>query len=257
MPDPEKVEDEVVIEPPKEEEAGLSEVEQKAHDMGWRPEAEYEGPSDWVDAQEFVNRKPFYDGLSKQSKTIKRLQKTINNLVQHNQIAEKSAYERAKADIKAERVAAMRDQNYERAEELTTEELALDQRNTQQVENVDPPEFLDWLEDNSWYTDDKSLREYADDIGPGILNAYKSEGLDAVYGRITDKVKGMFPTKFTKRIPSGGQGGDGAARKTGSGSGNLMGKMTDEERKLGQEFVQDGIFKDINEYAKQLDLRGR
>ena len=71
--------------PSTEDTVEVNETEVSAREMGWRPEEEYEGPEgNWVNADEFVARAPLYDGLSKQKKRIKRLEKVVNELSTNN-----------------------------------------------------------------------------------------------------------------------------------------------------------------------------
>ncbi len=62
----------------------MSDVEQDAYNQGWRPEAEFKGEGDWIDANEFVARKPLYDSLSKQNKKMKRMETMLKQLADKN-----------------------------------------------------------------------------------------------------------------------------------------------------------------------------
>ena len=66
------------------QEPQLNEVEQEAYHKGWRPEAEYEGEDRWIPAEEFMDRAPVYEGLSKQNKKLKRMEEMLKQLAERN-----------------------------------------------------------------------------------------------------------------------------------------------------------------------------
>jgi len=239
-----------------------TEAEEQARALGWRPEEEYEGDAGWVGAQEFIDRKPLYDGLSKQSKRIKRLEKTIDDLAAHNKKVEDAAYAQAKADIKAERIAAMEQGEFEVAENLVEREKELDKSQEQEVDEILPQEFLDWKEENPWYDTDTDLREFADDMGAVIKHRNPElTGADFI-NEVAKRTKLAFPDKFKqKRIPSGGNPPERGSPTRG-GVNKDWEKLTDEEKRIANEFSREiGIdgkpLMTKEQYMKQLDLSGR
>ena len=229
--------------------------ETAAREMGWRPEEEYQGDGAWVDAKEFIGRKDLYDGLSKQSKQIKRLNSDLQALKEHNDKIADIQFQKAVREIKAERLQAMHNGEFEKAEALTDKQRELEAEAVQAPPtNEVSPDFVEWAEKNTWYTNDSDLHEAADLIGE--IEAKKNPSLRGVdlYNHVTKKIKIAYPDKFKKTIPNGG--GTPSRGSTGSTTAN-MGKLTDEERSVGNNFVKAGGFKNMAEYAEQLDLSNR
>ena len=61
-----------------------TEVELRAMEMGWRPRDEFSGEDDdFIDAKEFVARKPLYDKIAQQSKQLKNVTQAVEALKEH------------------------------------------------------------------------------------------------------------------------------------------------------------------------------
>ena len=74
----------------------LTPIEQKAMEMGWRPKTEFEGEEDdFIDAKEFVRRKPLFDKIETQSRELKNVRKAIEALKEHYGSREKAAVQQA------------------------------------------------------------------------------------------------------------------------------------------------------------------
>lgn len=257
-----------------EEESEANPAEDEARKMGWRPEEEYEGEAPWVDAEEFVARQPLYEGLSKSSKRIKRLEDRLSKVLEHNRKIEKISYEKAKRDMKQARIEAMKDGEFEQAEELITKEKELDDEwAASEAEDTatitqEPEEFVAWKEKNSWYVEDAELKEEADTIGEAIwnLNARKVAAGDAeqlsqteLYNAVTDRIKKLHSDKpyfKTKKIPNGGEAPSNQANKPNKGFNERFNKLDPMEKELARQFARDGDLT-IEEYMKQVDVDSR
>ena len=97
----------------------VSEIEQRALDMGWRPREEFQGSDDdFIDAKEFVRRKPLFDKIEHSSKEIKELRKAFNALTEHYTKVKETEYNRALSSLKAARREAMTNGDGERFDVL-------------------------------------------------------------------------------------------------------------------------------------------
>ena len=73
-----------------------SEVELRAMEMGWRPKEEYNGDEEnFIDAKEFVRRKPLFDKIEHQGKQIKAVTKALEALKTHYTRVEEAAVQKA------------------------------------------------------------------------------------------------------------------------------------------------------------------
>src|SRR5690554_7872209 len=106
-----------VIDAPETHE--IDPVESKAREMGWRPKEEYDGdPETWVDAKEYVGRKPLYDEIHKTRKQVKKLERLQNEITQYVKKVEEVAYKKALADLKAQRKEAIAEADPDKVEEI-------------------------------------------------------------------------------------------------------------------------------------------
>ena len=150
-------------------------VEIKAKDMGWRPLEDFDGnPDEFIDAGEFVRRKPLFDKIETTTKQLKNVSKSLDYLKEHYQKVKETEYNRAIADLNAQRKAAKKEGNnslevdIEDAVERVTKERDefLDEVQAMNVpEPTVSPVFEQWLTKNSWYKNTTSMRLYADDLG--------------------------------------------------------------------------------------------
>ena len=87
-------------------------VESKAKDMGWRPLEDFDGnPDEFIDAGEFVRRKPLFDKIETTTKQLKNVSKSLDYLKEHYQKVKETEYNRAIADLNAQRKTAKKEGN--------------------------------------------------------------------------------------------------------------------------------------------------
>lgn len=233
------------------EETTIPEVEQEARAMGWRPKEEFEGDeSDWIEAEEFVGRAPLYQNLTKQKKRIKRLEKAINDLSEHNRKVQTATREQTIRELKQARKEALREGEADTVDEIDdkikeTEALPI----PEEVNQV----FQDWLEDNEWYLDDPDKQAIANSYGLRLKQAKPSMSDEDALEKVTEYIKKKFPEEFgtprSTRIPDGGGGGRSTRTTTYT--------PTSEEKKMAKEFVELGVFDSEKEYYKQLEAAKR
>ena len=179
--------------------------ESKALEMGWRPKEEWDGPDeDFIDAKEFVRRQPLFEKIEHQSKAIKQIEKAFEALKTHHTKVKEAEYERALKTLKEARKEALREGETDRAlayeekiEEVEEQKEAFDRDASAVNIPKEPeahPDFVAWKQQNSWYTRDTELKEFADTYGMSLARQGKDpkEVLEAVAKR----VKQAFPEKF-------------------------------------------------------------
>src|SRR5882757_6572959 len=87
-----------------------SPVETSARELGWVPKEEYEGDETrWLDAGEFVRRQPLFEKIEKQNRELKEIKRTVAQFAQHHAKVRETEYQRAIANLEAQKVAAFED----------------------------------------------------------------------------------------------------------------------------------------------------
>ena len=96
-----------------------NETVELARSMGWRPKDQYDGSDeDWIEADEYVARAPLYKNMSKQRRTIRKLEKQIHALAEHNKQITQATKDRQLEDLCNARRQAMREHDEEALEEI-------------------------------------------------------------------------------------------------------------------------------------------
>lgn len=225
----------------------FTEVEQRALEMGWRPKTEFDGDDiDFVDAKEFVARKPLYDKISQQSKQIKNISKGMEALKElHSKVSE-TEYNRAIKNLKEERNQALLDgdvkalnQAEDKIRETEQEFVKIQQAARAPIVEQEPvlnPTFINWKNRNQWYDSIPYMRSYADEVGARAFNS----GLDPVdvLKEVEKAVRKEFPAKFSN--PNKGN-----SPAVGGNSGSKPNKgaeyqLTDMEHKAMMAIVRTG-----------------
>jgi hypothetical protein len=136
--------------------------ETPAKAAGWRSKEELGGDFDaarFVDAEEFIKRKPLFDTIKQQNKEMKELRKTIDSVVLTSQKMSELAAKRAVAELKAQKKEAISLGDVEKVEAL---DVTIAEH--QQVINKPPeiaPQVLEWTKKNEWFDKDTELQDFA------------------------------------------------------------------------------------------------
>lgn len=249
-----------VKEEPKQEqqEAVLTPIEQQALDMGWRPKDEFEGEEDeFIDAKEFVRRKPLFDRLDQQGKQLKNVTKALDQLKDHYTKVRETEYNRALAQLKAGRQQAITDGDGAQFEVLDSRIKQVEKEAAQvleeskpEVHKPDPAELDNWMGRNSWYNKDDAMTAYADRIG----NKYHESVLagEMTPYQVLQKVEAEVKKEFTHKFRNSNKDtapniseGKQAGRKTDSF------QLDETERKVMENLVRQKILTK-EEYIKDL-----
>ena len=239
--------------------------EQKAMNMGWVPEDDYEGDKDeWIDAKEFVKREPLFKKIKDKSTRIKTLEHqmgkqgaAMKEMASHINDVESIAKERAIRELKKDYKTAVRDEDEVKASEIDKEMDKLrEPRPAPELKDETPkpaPEYQKWVDNNSWYSEDTDMKEFADAFGATLTK----RGIygDEMLGKVADATKKAFPDKFTnprRTEPSAVEGVKGKAPgKTKYGRGDL----SPDQKLVHDAFVAEGMKSET--YIGQMVERGK
>lgn len=268
----------IKVEDKKEEVKEVPEIETKALSMGWRPKEEWNGDeTDFIDATEFVRRKPLFDKIESQKvfydRKIKEVEGTLNSLAQHHQKVKETEYERAFKDLKEQKRAAMKEGDTivaleleDKMDDLTTthkEELKVlqEEQQSNKVVNSGPsPEFVIWSKENKWYMSDEEMHDFADGTAASFVQRSKIKGdlitEDDVFKYVDKQVRKAFPEKFSNpnrdrasTVSSGNVSGNKDTKFTGST------KLSAEQEEIARNFAKNGVMT-RDEYIKELKAIG-
>lgn len=231
-------------------------IETQAREMGWRPQEEFKGDAGkWVDAKTFVEKGehvlPIVKATNERLRndltrtntelsTIKQAladsQKTIQALEKYHQDDVKQKVEKARADLKAQLVAAKKAGDVEGEVELTEElgrlntadaaaaaaaitDTKVVKTNEQQaVDYTQHPDFVAWKNDNPWFLTDRTKTIIANDVTDRLrANGDTRTGrafLDAVAVEVTKEVARLGGGGRSSPRVEGSRGGAGGTTNT-------------------------------------------
>ncbi len=270
---------EVKVEETKEveqtvEEVQISPVETTARDQGWVSKEEWveqgRDESEWRPAKEFVDRGELYKSIHSTKRELKQTQAALTALQKHHQFVFEKAQKQALDELRREKRQALKNEDIqkvvevdEKLEELQAQheeerkafekEQAIAQSQTQGVH----PDFVVWQEQNTWYTTDEELREYAD--FKGIKYAQKNPGVppQEVLSYVAREVRKQFPEKFGTRKAA--PNAVISVNKTNSKSRQtkLDVELTETERDIMKDLVASGVMTESQYIAELKKVKDR
>ena len=263
----EEIHDDVHEEHYDEEPKSREEIlEEKARQQGWKPFEEWDGdPDDWVTPETFVVRGEMIDKIKHQNKTIKELNTIVDELKKHHQKVSEREYEKAYEQLKNQKKEALADEDYDRV--LDIDEKLAETRAYQKNEGKDQgqqatvnPDFEEWRQqpENKWYDNNPVLAAAADRLAEQYVANQQYNGhqpdFEETVNYVTKELKKEFPDKIGgKKKQTTTTVNETTYNNTGGKSKKAsVSKLSDEQKKIGQKFVKQGIVKNLNEYAQQL-----
>lgn len=184
-------------EAPKEETA-----EDKARAKGWKPQSEYTGENEWVDAETYLRNGSYLREINKLKKIITNLSDTLSK-------SEERAYSKALKDLETKRAEAELTSDIAKYKEVEAEakELQKQFNVTSESKPSNPNESAEvkvWLAQNPWFTAPKTEEDFdkaalaksastyfaKNNPGASIAEelAYVSSKLNAKFGTQKDEV---------------------------------------------------------------------
>ncbi len=251
-------------------EVQYTELEQQAIDQGWRPKEEWDGdPGKWRDAATYIDRGELLGKLKNQSSELKEVKNMLSYMSEHNKKVYESGYQKAIIDLKAARIAAMKDDNFEAVaaieDEIDKNKEALQEVRRQptlaaESKGVDKVLEAQWKKQNQWYDNDPAMKAWA--IGTA-LEYTKVNGRvpdEEIYEFLSNKVRKEFPHKF-KRAAAPSPEGEGRQANSQKGGSNkdasasfkaLLAEMPEEHARAARQMVKSGLVteeKYVEDYA--------
>lgn len=239
--------------------------EGEARAVGWKPEAEFKGkPGRWKTAEDFIHLReeslPLMQSLlaekdKEYNDRLAGLEKAANSAL----AAAQSQHDKTVTDLQGQLryFASQGDLNsYDRANAQLTEAV----KAAPQIAPVaSEKEQADekFARDNPWYGVDKKLTSFAMGESMRLLQESPSMTIAANRRMTAEAVRQEFPEKFQgNRLdpdsPSHARVDGGSAFPSGPRSNRKGGdSLPSEVKAIGQKFVTQGLFKTLDDYAKE------
>jgi len=190
---------------------------------------------------------------------------------QHRKLYD-AGYSKAVADLKAQKLNALEDNDARKAMLIDEEIDALKEQHQSKIKEFDDsitPQHTDtqvrhqvvfdqWNTVNGWYQADPMLRQEADMIAKQMVTSAQAQGKQVEYAKllteVARQVKSKYPDKFP-RAASKTSAVDGGSREVTPSSAKATGKFTldripAEERDIAQTIIRSGALTE-EEYVKQ------
>lgn len=228
-----------------------SAVEKRALEMGWRPKEEFDGEEeDFIDATEFVRRKPLFEKIDSVGKELRETRKALKALQEHHAKVKEAEFKHALEQLRNEKKQALEEGDADKLididERIADAKVRQVQEERQQVQAAQAPHpnFVQWVQKNTWYKEDAELRAISDQIGAAYAVANPDVEPDQVLKYVEGRVKKLYPDKFrnpNKDRPSAVEGRTTSTASKSKGDSISDYPLTDEERKVMMSFVRQGV----------------
>ncbi len=169
----------------------------EATEGGWKSEEEHTGDAPWIDAKEFVGRKPLFDAIHKSNKRVKDLTVTVENWVDHSRKIEAATRKQVLAELDQKKVAAMEEQDH--ATVVAIDREIKDAEREEEVAEAAPKrtaEFSEFLEKNSWYEDNEEMYEHSVIAGQMYMNKNPDAYQKDMLKHVEKVIKKAYPEEF-------------------------------------------------------------
>lgn len=243
---------EPIVEQVQQEQKQYSPVELKAMEMGWRPKEEFNGDEeDFVDAKEFVGRKPLFDKIESVSREAKSTRKALEALQTHYTKVKETEYQNALKELKQARSQALVDGDAEKFnaidEDLENiarekEQFMAEQKQIRTEEPQVHPEFAQWVARNSWYETQPHMHAFAEQVGSRLQGAVRAGTMtpQQVLKEIEKAVREEFPNRFRNANKDKPGSTESPSRSGSTQRSTAEPQLTEQERTIMNTLVRGG-----------------
>lgn len=201
-------------------------IEARAYRMGWRPK-DHKGPDDnwdqykglpekWIPAEQYIEvatesmpvlRKTLRtmdDKFAKQERLLADLAENVKYQRDNTHKAEQRAYDRARAELVAERDAAIAQADVSAVKAVDAKIAEHETTKPAEAKKADPPaetqttapEVSEWLAANAWFNTDDQLRSLAQGTDSKLIKDEPGLSLTERLAKVKAEVQRRFPEKF-------------------------------------------------------------
>lgn len=258
---------------PEQSDAEREEIEAEARKYGWRPKEDFDkAPDGWVDAARFMEfpstqvkmlrdtRRELEKRLAEQERAraedIARVEAANKAAMERVRAQEKAQFETRLAQIQRQKAEAAKSMDLETYDRLAQQEAQLrppkePEAERQQPPPVVPPEIDSYRRENDWaqnpalWQQMSQFVDYAMQTGQMRPDAAPADQLAYADRMMRQARPDLFPqAKLTTSRVDGG----GLAPRSGK-RGKSAADLPADVKKIGADYVKEGIYSSIDEYA--------
>ncbi len=233
----------------------VNEVEDRARSQGWVPKDEWAGDAaQWRPADVFIDRGELLGKIKSQSAELREVKGMIGYVSEQNRKLYQAGYEKAIADLEAQRDVAIEENNPKAVREIDksirAHETALEEAkrpltpSNNDVLEAAKERFETFKGANSWYEKDEVMHDWANGAAVKFKTANKNASDSDIYEHLSKTVRVKFPEKF-KRVgapsPDGksDRGGGSPPGKAGNSEfDQLMGELSEDEAQIARNLIK-------------------
>jgi len=248
-------------------------IEEAARGQGWVPEKEWDGdPTQWRDAQVFLERGEYFKTMGSQKKQIDKLNAVVEKMAVIQSKTREDERQRVLRELSEQKVSAMEDGEFERVATIDNEMSKLRSEPAMTVPSVagqseeqyTQDKIADYIDNNSWYRTNSDMRQYADSIAVGFRQNNPQSTIDDVLEYTDSEIKIRYPEQFGGQVPSASPVAITGRTTKPSPNGTQKKKTLDDlpassrdmYAQIGQSFVDAGAVDSIDEYVAELEKIG-
>ena len=250
-----------------------SPVEEAARGQGWVPEEEWDGdPTQWRDAQVFLERGEYFKTMGSQKKQIDKLNAVVEKMASIQAATREDERQRVLQELSEKKVSAMEEGEFERVATIDNEMNKIRSEPAMAVPNVQGQneelytqnKIAEYIDNNQWYRTNSDMRQYADSLAVGFRTGNPNATIDDVLEYTDREVKIRYPEQFGGQVPSASPVASTRRTTKPSPNGAQKKKTLDDlpagsremYAQIGQSFVDAGAVDSIDEYIEELDRIG-
>ena len=250
-----------------------SPVEEAARGQGWVPEEEWDGdPTQWRDAQVFLERGEYFKTMGSQKKQIDKLNAVVEKMASIQAATREDERQRVLQERSEKKVSAMEEGEFERVATIDNEMNKIRSEPAMAVPNVQGQneelytqnKIAEYIDNNQWYRTNSDMRQYADSLAVGFRTGNPNATIDDVLEYTDREVKIRYPEQFGGQVPSASPVASTRRTTKPSPNGAQKKKTLDDlpagsremYAQIGQSFVDAGAVDSIDEYIEELDRIG-
>lgn len=255
------------------EEAPVRDYEKEAKEhWNWVPKEEYRGdPERWKPAKEFIEDGerilPLVRAREKKLREeLTRKDAEFQERLERNEKANQVAFEALKRRHEEDIERVRRDQRaavesgdlkeFDRLEKVKDglEKTAPKIEEAKPAAKVQGEEILGkWTKENPWYVDDFDMRDVATRYSGFLAEKNPSITLEENLRQTRAEMERRFPAKFKTAAANGHAAVDSGGDFSGvfKGKGKTSADLPSDVRSVGERYVREGLFKNLDAYAKE------
>ena len=248
-------------------------IDEAARAQGWVPQDEWDGdPTQWRDAQVFLERGEYFKTMGTQRKQIDKLNAMVEKMASIQASTREDERQRVLKELSDQKYNAMEEGEFKRVADIDSEMDRIRSQPAMSVPNVTgqteekytSDKIAEYIDNNSWYRTNSDMRQYADSLAVGFRAGNPNATIDDVLEYTDKEIKIRYPQQFGGQVPSASPvastkrttkpGPNGAQKK--KTLDDLPANSRDMYAQIGQSFVDAGAVDSIDEYVAELERIG-